>query len=318
MQGAYADAAALQAEALAAARALDDAHLIAVALGELGMAQRLLGDLDGATRSLEEALARARALGNRPATAFALFNLGVTARVAGDAAAPLAESLVLYRELGDLRWIAIARALLGRVATLTGDHGQAAGHLAASLAMHWDLDDRWFVVFDLLGLAELLFARGRRGEAVRLLGATEAVGERAGAELAQVGRVTYASFLAGAHALLGEAPFAAAWAEGRALPLDRAVEYALALAGDADAPAPTAALPAPPQPAAETLTRREREVALLLARGQSDREIAATLAISPATAGVHVHRILAKLALRSRHQVAAWAVAQGLLPPRDG
>ena len=69
-----------------------------------------------------------------------------------------------------------------------------------------------------------------------------------------------------------------------------------------------------PQPAAETLTRREREVALLLAQGRSDREIAAALAISPGTAGIHVHRILAKLVLRSRHQVAAWAVAQGLLP----
>jgi DNA-binding CsgD family transcriptional regulator len=63
------------------------------------------------------------------------------------------------------------------------------------------------------------------------------------------------------------------------------------------------------------LTRREREVALLLARGQSDREIAATLSISPATAGTHVHNVLAKLDLRSRHQVAAWAVAQGIATP---
>ena len=66
------------------------------------------------------------------------------------------------------------------------------------------------------------------------------------------------------------------------------------------------------------LTRREHEVGLLVARGQTDREIAATLSISPVTVGVHVHNILAKLDLRSRHQVAAWAIAQGLVtPPPD-
>jgi non-specific serine/threonine protein kinase len=220
----------------------------------------------------------------------------------------------MFRGLGDLRYIAIARSMLGLAAAQVDDHPLAATHFAASLVAHRELGDRWFVVFDLLGLAAGLFAQGRRGEAARLLGAAEALGEPAGADLAGVGHVTYAPFLTEAEACLREEPFAAAWAEGRALPLEHAIAYALAVAG----PAPAAAPPAPPRPAAEALTRREREVALLLARGLSDREIAATLAISPGTAAVHAHRILAKLALRSRHQVAAWAAAQGLLPqPTD-
>jgi len=262
-------------------------------------------------RHLEEALALSRALGDRAGTAFALLNLGATAGVAGDHArstGPLAESLALFEEERDLRNIAVARSMLGLGAVQRGDHALAGEHLSASLAAHRDLGDRWFVIFDLLGLAEVLFAQGRRGEAARLLGTAQAIGELAGTDLALVGRVTFAPFLATAQGHLRESPFAAAWAEGRDLSLDRAVEYALALAGDADRGTP--ARPASPGPAAAPLTRREREVALLVARGRSDRQIAAALSISTATASLHVHRILAKLALRSRHQVAAWAATQ--------
>jgi DNA-binding CsgD family transcriptional regulator len=239
-------------------------------------------------------------------------------RVGGDAAraAPLiAESLALYQAIGDLRCIALARAMLALVATQAGDLALAARHFGTALGEFRDVGDRMLVIFNLMGLAEVLFAQGRRGEAARLLGAAQAIGEAAGTEFARVGHVTYASFLARAQACLGEAPFSAAWAEGRALSLDRAVEAALALGG-ANAPARPAppAPPAPPvlsSPAVEALTRREHEVALLVARGLTDREIADALAISPATASVHVRNILAKLDLRSRHQVGGWVTAQG-------
>jgi DNA-binding CsgD family transcriptional regulator len=62
----------------------------------------------------------------------------------------------------------------------------------------------------------------------------------------------------------------------------------------------------------EPLTEREREVATLLAKGMSNREIAATLVISESTAEVHVKHILSKLGLRSRSQVAAWAAQRDL------
>jgi DNA-binding CsgD family transcriptional regulator len=56
------------------------------------------------------------------------------------------------------------------------------------------------------------------------------------------------------------------------------------------------------------LTRREREVALLIARGLTNRQIADALTIAEGTAGVHVDHVLGKLGFRSRAQVAAWAV----------
>ena len=58
---------------------------------------------------------------------------------------------------------------------------------------------------------------------------------------------------------------------------------------------------------AEPLTEREPEVAALLAKGLSNREIATTLVISESTAEVHVKHILSELGLKSRSQVAAWA-----------
>jgi DNA-binding CsgD family transcriptional regulator len=64
------------------------------------------------------------------------------------------------------------------------------------------------------------------------------------------------------------------------------------------------------------LSRREREVAALVARGLSNREIAATLFLSERTAENHVQHILTKLGFGSRAQIAAWAVAEGLPTPK--
>jgi DNA-binding CsgD family transcriptional regulator/tetratricopeptide (TPR) repeat protein len=63
------------------------------------------------------------------------------------------------------------------------------------------------------------------------------------------------------------------------------------------------------------LSRREQEVAALVARGLSNREIAQTLFLSERTAENHVQHILTKLGFGSRTQIAAWAVAEGLQGP---
>ena len=66
------------------------------------------------------------------------------------------------------------------------------------------------------------------------------------------------------------------------------------------------------------LTRREREVATVIARGLSNQEIADELVISIKTVEAHVTRILSKLGFSSRAQVAAWAVEKGLATaPQD-
>jgi DNA-binding CsgD family transcriptional regulator len=61
------------------------------------------------------------------------------------------------------------------------------------------------------------------------------------------------------------------------------------------------------------LTSRERQVAVLVARGLTNRQIAQRLVIAEGTAGVHADHILNKLGFRSRAQVGAWAADSGLL-----
>ena len=65
-------------------------------------------------------------------------------------------------------------------------------------------------------------------------------------------------------------------------------------------------------PARIPLSAREREVAVLIARGLSNREIAAALTITEKTAANHVDHILTRLDLHSRTQIAVWAVRHEL------
>jgi len=62
------------------------------------------------------------------------------------------------------------------------------------------------------------------------------------------------------------------------------------------------------------LTWREQEVAALVARGLTNRRIAAELHISEHTAATHVRRILRKLGLRSRSELAAWIAEREARP----
>jgi predicted ATPase/DNA-binding CsgD family transcriptional regulator len=96
---------------------------------------------------------------------------------------------------------------------------------------------------------------------------------------------------------LGPRAFARCTRQGAQSTLDEAVSYALV------EPADAARRPPVPETA---LTRREHEVAGLVAHGLSNREIAAKLLVSPRTAEAHVEHILVKLGFTSRAQIAAW------------
>lgn len=148
---------------------------------------------------------------------------------------------------------------------------------------------------------------GQAEQAARFFGAAEALRERHGLALVPVERPRLERAMAPARARLTRAAFAAAFAAGRALPLEEAIAEALAVAD-------TVAAASPPTDAAAALglTRREREVLRLLAEGRSDREIAEMLFISPKTAGVHVSHVLGKLGVPSRTAAADHALRHGL------
>jgi DNA-binding NarL/FixJ family response regulator len=110
-------------------------------------------------------------------------------------------------------------------------------------------------------------------------------------------------------AALGEVAFAVAWAEGRQLSAEESqaegvrVAHAIAAATEPNQP---------PDWGDSTLTPRELEVLRLLTAGQTDRQIAAALSISPKTAGNHVSSILTKLGVERRTAAATLAVRRGL------
>jgi len=140
------------------------------------------------------------------------------------------------------------------------------------------------------------------------VGAAETARQNTGIALPPGERAFHEPYLAAARSRLGETPWEQAAAEGRAMSLDLTTEYA---PSKEEAEPPTA--PVPRQRPTSELTAREREVAALVARGLTNRQISTSLCISERTAGNHVGRILGKLGLRSRAQIAAWATERDLL-----
>src|SRR5262249_3447751 len=115
--------------------------------------------------------------------------------------------------------------------------------------------------------------------------------------------------LTAARRALGDVAMTSAWNAGWALSPEQAVQRALDPRAAPDGRDPLGGAGRTPG----ALSPREREVAMLVARGYTNQQIASDLVISEATVASHVVHILAKLAFSSRAQIAAWVVEQGLL-----
>lgn len=154
------------------------------------------------------------------------------------------------------------------------------------------------------GVARLADCRGRFVHAARLYGAAEAAFDAAGVPQVVPPPAQRRRSVDRVRASLGVDMFAAAWAAGRALPLDQAVAEATA---ELDAAAFPAASPRATTSNDAGLTPREVEVVRLVAEGRSNREIAAALSISVPTVKRHLTTILGKLDLPSRSALNTYA-----------
>jgi DNA-binding NarL/FixJ family response regulator len=76
--------------------------------------------------------------------------------------------------------------------------------------------------------------------------------------------------------------------------------------------------PHPGQAAVDTLSAREREILVGLARGRTNRELAEELIVSEATVKTHVSNLLTKLGVRSRVQAVVLAYEAGVVRPGEG
>jgi DNA-binding CsgD family transcriptional regulator len=242
-----------------------------------------------------------------------LDRLGMLAIGRGDyprAQALLAEALPLARSLG-AGHVAEALGSLGALAWVQEEVGRAADCWCQGLVLARDIGYRLRIPQFLERLGRVARARGQLERAARLFGAAAVAQQAAGAPISQeIGE--YERNLDAVRAQLGEAAFAAAWAEGQALPAEDAVAYAVAdvalepAVAEALGDAPDVAVTgAPVQRDPAGLTRREVEVLRLLAEGATDAAIAAALSISVNTVNKHVASILAKTGAANRTAAAA-------------
>jgi DNA-binding NarL/FixJ family response regulator len=291
-------------ESLALFRELGDERGMAPVLNHLGALASARGDTARALVLYEEALASSRKVGSMQNVATALGNLGYTTLVYGDrqrATALLEESLALFQELGDMVDIAICLVNLGLAVLTQGDHERAGALIEESLAIACEIRSKNITIDCLEAMVVLAGARSQVHRAAQLWGAAQALREDIGTDLAVDERALLEPYVVALRSLLNEASWEAAVTEGKAMTAEQAVEYALS--------EEELTSHAPEQPLADeppvALTRREREVATLVARGLTNRQIASELVVSERTVDHHVSNILKKLNLRSREQVVS-------------
>ncbi|MGH2411748.1 MAG: ATP-binding protein, partial [Chloroflexota bacterium] len=155
-QGDYPRAVALNEDALALNRVLEDSRGVAAALNNLGNVAFQQDEYERAMALHGESLALRRSLGDTWGIAASLGNLGHVADLQGDfgrAAALFGEALALQRSLGDTWGIATSLNNLGLVTERQGEYGRAAAQIEESLALFQALGNTY-------GIARALDSRG--------------------------------------------------------------------------------------------------------------------------------------------------------------
>jgi DNA-binding CsgD family transcriptional regulator len=231
--------------------------------------------------------------------------LAVALLLLGDleSAAKEAQRLLSHGQMGRNEHVeAMARHLLGRVALQRGAVTEAEGDLHEALALATRRHFRLHALNTLESLARVAALTDSPAEAARLLGAVHGAREQRGIVRWPPEPEAWASIEEDVRAALGDDAFATSWAEGLALPIDEAIEYASRARGKRKRPSR----------GWESLTPTELEVVRHAASGLTNPQIGERMFISRGTVKVHLSHIFAKLDVASRSELAAEATRRGL------
>jgi predicted ATPase/DNA-binding CsgD family transcriptional regulator len=318
-QGEYDAAKMFLEEALTLFRELEDREGIASSLANLGFVA-MLGQRDDVPVPvlLEEARGLRPTLRDHRTVAYLLLLEGVVALGRGDLALGMElheESLTLLREVGDVQGVGGCLFNMGLIETARTAYSQATDLHREALSVARQADDKNIVQLSFFGLANAAARLEQPTRAARLWGASEAVREAFDMQLSPMSRsfADYEDNLRTARTDLGKAAFEETWAEGKAMAQQEAAEYALSEEESAPPTTPVVEQHPAGVPIGK-LSRREREVATLVAWGLTNRQIATELMLSEHTVATHVRNVLKKLGLYSRNHIADWFAEDEPLP----
>jgi predicted ATPase/DNA-binding CsgD family transcriptional regulator len=306
IQSETAAAAAMLEESGKLGKRLADESVVAYTALYSGMIAMYRGDAEAAIVLYEEAVARHQATNDPVGLALSLIRLSLVHSFLGDSPRAISigeESLRVCDAYGEGWHRAYTMMALGIEVWRQGDTRRAAELEKASLGFNRSLDDPLGVGVNLEVLAWIAATEEHYERAAQLLGILQTVWQAIGAPLSGYGHlVKYhdecESRTSGA---LGAPAFRAAVKKGCRLSYEEALSYALEEHLATVEPGEEDERPSP-------LTRRETEIAHLVAQGLSNKEIAATLVIAQRTAEGHIEHILSKLGFTSRAQVAVWVL----------
>ena len=247
-QGDYGASTALMEEALALYREVGDKEDIAAGLTELGKLA-VLGQRDDIPLPavLEELAELKPGLENRKTLASLLILEGLVALSRGElerSATLHEESLMLCREARDTQAMIVCLGNLGTTALARADYEGAVPPLREGLRLGWETDYRVTIQFSLNGLAYVAAGLKQPVRAARLWGAAEGMQEAYGVYVTARAHtiLNHEARLAATRSQLEEEAWSGAWAEGKAMLLERAIEYALSEEEDSSRSLPPSSL----------------------------------------------------------------------------
>ncbi|MFC7218271.1 ATP-binding protein [Streptomyces polyrhachis] len=309
-QGDHASASRAADEALEIAEELGDEGLLARALLGRGAALAYAGEDEEGREVLEESRRRMIAVGDSNGLALVTTRICITAAFAGrpqDCLEAFDKTVELLGEDTEECFLMGFVYMSRGMAHLTrGEIAEAGQALRRAVALKDSLDEILGIANTLAMLGWVAVSEGRHRRAAWLLGASDTLAALVGKRrlLGNPRMIAmHGKFSDEARGELGEERYGQLHRQGGALPRSQATAFAVR---DLDTlPEKGAAVAAQRGSGPGALTRREREVAELVAQGLSNREVAERLVISKRTADAHVEHILAKLGFSSRSEIAA-------------